>query len=183
MLEIHIRGFTVRATFSFFAVVGLAASLGGAEQTQLLTVLLCSLLHELGHILAMCFFGIYPGSLTFCAGGIKLPGRGLERSGSREWVILSAGPTVNLISAGISLAVGYRGTFAAANLALGLFNLLPFRTFDGGRIYSCLTGSEPPKPLCILAAVPLTALAGYSFIRGNIPVSLIAAAFFIIDGS
>lgn len=180
MLEFSVRGVRVRVTFAFFAAVGLTASAGGAEQERLLTVLLCSLIHECRHILAMCLFGIRPGRVTFCAGGIALPAEELRCSKGKTCLILSAGPAVNLAASAVSLLLGYKGTFAAAGLALGLFNLLPFRCFDGGRIIAELTGREPSRTLQAAALVPPVCLAVYACLRGSIPLSLIAAAVLIL---
>ena len=183
MIELRFRGFSVRATFAFFAVVGLTASLGGAVQTQLLTVLLCSLMHELGHILAMCLFRIPPASVTFYAGGIMLPGGSLNCSRLKTCAVLAAGPAVNLCASAASILSGSPGIFAAAGLLLGLFNLLPFRSFDGGRLYLELTGSEPPAALQLICVLPLAAAAVYSCLCGRVPVSLTVTAMLIVADS
>lgn len=182
MLEFTLRGLRIRLTFGFFAAVGLTASAGGM-QSRLMTVLLCSLMHELGHMAAMRAFGIRPKCLTFCTGGIALPAEGLDCGRLRACLILSAGPAVNLISSAVSMTLGYTGTFAAAGLALGLFNLMPFRCFDGGRIYAELTGREPPIGLRLAALMPLAALAVWLSLRGSIPVSLYMAVLLILADS
>lgn len=150
---------------------------------QLAVILLCSLMHELGHIGMMCLFGMPPESLTFYAGGIRLSDSCLYCSKPKLVAVLMAGCAVNLVSAGMSLLLGYAGLFAAAHLALGLFNLLPFRYFDGGRLYSELTGRDPPTLLRIAALLPVFVLTVLSVIRGSIPFSLIATAVIILcDG-
>ncbi len=166
----------------FFAVVGLVSVLGAASR-QVCMILLCSLMHESGHILAMCLFGILPECLTFYAGGIKLSGVTLRCSAGKRAVILLAGCAVNLSSAFISIMLGAGGTFAAVSIALGLFNLLPFRYFDGGRLYSELTGKDPPALLRAAAFLPLCVLGLGTALRGELPVSFIAAAALIaLDG-
>ena len=180
MLEFSLRGMRIRLTFGFFAAVGLTASLGGAGQESLLTVLLCSLMHELGHIAVMLCLGITPGTVTFCAGGIALPAKELDCSCGKAVLILLAGPAVNLLSAAVSILTGQTGTFAAASLALGIFNLMPFRSFDGGRIYACLRGSEPPRIMQAAALILPVLCAVLTVIRGSIPLSLILAAVFVL---
>lgn len=150
---------------------------------QLAVILLCSLMHELGHISVMCLFGMPPEALTFYAGGIRLSDSCLYCGRAKTAAVLLAGCAVNLLCAGISLLLGYAGLFAAANLALGLFNLLPFRYFDGGRLYTELTGREPPALLRMAALLSAAALTVLSVIRGSIPFSLIATAVIILcDG-
>ena len=180
MLELSARGLRIRLTFGFFAVIGLTASLSGAVQSRLLTVLLCSVMHEAGHITAMLAFGIPPETVTFCAGGIALPARELDCPRRKACIILAAGPAVNLASAAVSLLAGQTGSFAAASLALGLFNLMPFRSFDGGRIYACHRGREPSLPVQTAALLPLVLFAAYAVIQGSIPLSLILASLFVL---
>ena len=183
MLELTLGKLRIAFTFSFFAVIGFVSAAGGEVQKQLFIILLCSLMHEMGHITAMCAFGLPPESITFYVGGIRLSDSSLNCSKPRRAVILLAGCAVDLLSAGVSLILGYRGVFAAAHLLLGLFNLLPFRYFDGGRLYSELTGKDPPVFIRIAALLPLALLALYSALNGELPVSLIAACVLIIlDG-
>ena len=183
MLEWNAGRIKIRFTFSFFAVVGLVSALGGAVQLRLAVILLCSLMHELGHIFAMCLFGILPQSLTFYAGGIRLSENGLKCSPVRCAVILLAGCAVNFASAAVSILLGHRGLFAAVHLILGGFNLLPFRYFDGGRLYTELTGREPPRIIKLAALTPIAAVAAVSLTKGDIPLSLLATlAVILIDG-
>lgn len=183
MLEWELGRIRLRFTFSFFALIGLICTIGETTQLRLCVILLCALMHELGHIGAMLMFGLLPDTMTFCAGGISLSENVLNCSKSKRTVILLAGCTVDFISAAISLLLGFKGAFAAAHLVLGTFNLLPFRYFDGGRLYSELTGREPPRLLRIAALVPLASLAVYCFVKGQLPISLAAAVtVMLIDG-
>ena len=54
----------------------------------------------------------------------------------REILCAFAGPAVNLILA-LSMTRMKLFAFSGLNLAMGLFNLLPLRTLDGGRVLSC----------------------------------------------
>ncbi len=181
MIELSLRGFRLRATFSFFAVTGLAAAFDSDAGRLLCTVLLCSLLHEMGHIAAMCLFGSPPESLTLYAGGMMLPFQSLRCSKGRAAVILLAGAAVNYLAAAVCMAVGAREELAAVNLALGSFNLLPFRYFDGGRLIEELLGHEPPLILQLVSLLPLVLLAAYSLSCGQLPISLAAALLLIVS--
>ena len=183
MLEWSFGRFRLRFTFSFFALVGLAASLGSNVQPMMVQIIVCSLLHELGHIFAMCLFGICPGALTFCAGGIRLSEECLACRKWKRAFILLAGCAVNLSLSAAGVVFGLGDEFSAVNLILGIFNLLPFRYFDGGRLYSELTGREPPFLLRAAALLPLAAAAALSVAEGELPVPLIAAmAIMLADG-
>ena len=180
MLEFSLRGVRIRLTFGFFAALGLTASLGGEGQADLLTVLLCSAMHEAGHIAAMLFFGIPPESVTFFAGGIALPAKSLECPIRQACVILSAGPAVNLTAAAAGILAEQTGIFTAASLGLGLFNLMPFRCFDGGQLYTRLRGREPPRLMQTAALFTLLIPAVLSAAQGSIPLPIIIVTVFVL---
>jgi len=183
VLEWKIGRLYLRFTFSFFAVFGLVCAVAGSVQVRLCLILICSLMHETGHIAAMYIFGIRPESLTFCGGGISLSENALRCSVPKRAVILLSGCFVDLVSAAVSILLGHKGMFAAVHIILGVFNLLPFRYFDGGRLYTELTGKEPSLLMKAAAMLLLGIIASVSLLHGNIPLSLIVtAAVLIADG-
>lgn len=183
VIEWDLGKFRLRFTFSFFALVGLVCAIGESIQLRLCVILLCALMHELGHIAAMLMFGLFPDTMTFCAGGISLSENVLHCSRGRRAVILLAGCAVDFVCAAVSLMLGFFGTFAATHLILGAFNLMPFRYFDGGRLYSELTGRELPRLLRLAALTPLAVLTIYCAAHGQLPLSLAAAmTLMLIDG-
>lgn len=102
--------------------------------------LLAALLHETGHVLAWLVLTRTLPVLRFSTGGVGLDvTRAALRRSQTFWLAL-AGPATNLLICGAMLAAmqwraSYWGYFfAAANLALGLFNLLPFGPLDGRRM-------------------------------------------------
>lgn len=52
----------------------------------------------------------------------------------KEIAVLSAGCIINLVLGFLLIYINTFIEFAVANITLGLFNLLPFRAFDGGQI-------------------------------------------------
>lgn len=108
--------------------------------------LLCSLLHESGHIAAWIVFTgtlpvleLSPGGIGLCLGTAQLSPR-------REGFLAAAGPVVNLIAAGaVYLWMQYRASywgwfFLGTNLLVGGFNLLPVGPLDGKRIWNNFFG-------------------------------------------
>lgn len=140
MLELSVGKIRVFISFTFFAVVAAVTLWNGALGLKIITAVICCILHELGHIAAMCMLGIPLERVLFYAGGIKIsPQRGRLVSPRQDVVILSAGCAVNLIIAlFFRIASGKLNYFACANLFLGIFNLMPVRYFDGGRIISVI---------------------------------------------
>lgn len=108
--------------------------------------LLCSLLHESGHIAAwVAFTGtlpvleLSPGGIGLCLGNARL-------SACKEGILAAAGPAVNLLAAGAAYLwmlhrASYWGWFfLGTNLLVGGFNLLPVGPLDGKRIWNNFFG-------------------------------------------
>ena len=106
----------------------------------LLASLLCAaILHELGHLTVLRLFGGRVSHLSISPFGAKLTvANGQCLSYGAEILSTLAGPAVNLAFALILSLLGARWdeayVFAGAQLVLGLFNLIPARPLDGGRI-------------------------------------------------
>lgn len=108
--------------------------------------LLCSLLHESGHIIAWVAFTrtlpvleLSPGGIGLCIGNARL-------SACKEGILAAAGPAVNLLAAGAAYLcmlqeASYWGWFfLGTNLLVGGFNLLPVGPLDGKRIWNNFFG-------------------------------------------
>ncbi len=127
-MQFYYKNVRIRFTFGFFA---LWAWLAAADPGLAMNMLPACLLHESGHIIAMKLMGIKIDGLTFRCGGISLRAAALwGTSPLKKAVILSAGCIVNIICA----VVAGQCLFGYVNMALCLFNLLPFSMLDGGRL-------------------------------------------------
>ncbi len=95
------------------------------EADNLLELLIFSSLHEIGHLAALYISGGKADEikLSFYGFAIKYSVK-LKRN--REFLVLLAGPAVNLV-----LFILFRN---GINLMLFLFNILPIYPLDGGRI-------------------------------------------------
>lgn len=145
VLELRLKNINIAVTFSFFALF--AVLFYSNENTKILLALFSCLFHELGHIALMCLFKCPPKSITFYGGGIKLTPNCRLVSYKQEIAVLSAGCITNLILGLLLIYTNTFTTFAVANLTLGLFNLLPFRAFDGGQILKILSCNLQDKGL------------------------------------
>jgi membrane-associated protease RseP (regulator of RpoE activity) len=108
----------------------------------LLFTLVAAFLHELGHIFAARMLKIPLRALHFGLIGARLEIASPMLSFGEEWLLAAAGPAVSLLSSALAAPLWgltpYARVFSCASLVLGLLNLLPIRTFDGGRMTECL---------------------------------------------
>ena len=131
-----------KISFSFSSLLMLLtpAILGKLEIT--VAVLTAAALHELGHIAAGACLGIRLKCFSFDLLGARLHTDSRLISYGEEIVLCLAGPFVNVISAFILLpffVCGYImpdlvSYFFASSVILGAINLLPVKSFDGGRV-------------------------------------------------
>lgn len=108
-------------------------------------VLFTALWHECGHLLAARLLHVPIHTLELDLFGAKLYTKGSIRSYRAEATLAAAGPLFSLILAFLFLPFGgaFFRTAKTLTLSFALFNLLPIKDFDGGRILSSLL-----SPLC-----------------------------------
>lgn len=121
--------------------------------------------HECGHLLAARALGVKIKLMEIDLLGAKLYPKGLLPSYRAELLLAAAGPLFSLLLGILLLPHG--GTFAVAvrdaTYSFALFNLLPIRDFDGGRILLSLlaqrtTLKAAERALCITSYLSLLLL-------------------------
>lgn len=96
--------------------------------------LFAAIIHELGHLAAFALFGNKPREISAEISGIKILKYNDNLNYISEIIVLFAGAFVNFITFFLfNVTVQYQN-FAYIHLILGIFNLLPIRTLDGGAI-------------------------------------------------
>ena len=124
----------VRANFGFFLLLSLALLF---DRSGLAVGCICAaLLHELGHLLAMSVCGVSVTAVCLCPLGVRIE-RAEPTSLHRELLINLSGPMVNLLLALVLYRAG-KFPFSAVNCVLGLFELCPLPSLDGGQALFCL---------------------------------------------
>jgi Zn-dependent protease len=166
-----------------------------------LSLFLCVLLHEFGHILMARRFGIRtPDVILLPIGGVARLER-LAEEPKQEFLIALAGPAVTLAIA-LGLGAWLRGTAVpliwpwagadiqeaslwqalfSTNVALLLFNLLPAYPMDGGRVLRSVLavriGMVRATRLAASVGQGLAMVAGvYGLARGQ-PILILIAVF------
>lgn len=99
---------------------------------------LAAVLHECGHLLATKCLRVPLGSLRMDFLGARLEVSGRLLSYGEEWLLSAAGPFASLLVAALAAPLWgllpLSRLFSCASLLLGLLNLLPVSSFDGGRM-------------------------------------------------
>lgn len=97
--------------------------------------LVCMTLHEVSHILCAVIFGYDIKSLELSAQGLTID-LYENPSGYKNLIIIVSGPLINLICSSVYLLITKNSSsvFVAFNQSFGLFNLIPLKFLDGGRL-------------------------------------------------
>jgi Zn-dependent protease len=106
----------------------------------------------------------------------------------RSVFVLAAGPAVNIIMYIVMKGAGCGGDFPLLNLMAAAYNMLPYRSLDGGAIIAeftagtvCEHGAELVLTVIKLAFIGLAAAAAAVWGRSFVPVLIAAAALYIGD--
>jgi Zn-dependent protease len=210
----RIRGIQVALHVSFLLLLGWAGYEGYRDggvsgmawsAATMLAFFTCVVLHELGHSFTGMRFGVRVRRILLMPIGGMAQFDSIPRQPRQELLMTIAGPAVNFAIAGLLWLVvdfpdqgdllGAPASLAdlgryllAANLVMGLFNLLPVFPMDGGRILRALLATRLPylratavaatigKVLAIIAAV----IALYA---GNYLLAVLFAFIFVAGDS
>lgn len=153
-MRLKIGGTTLIVDYYFVAPAALILIVLQREE-----ILLCTLfcvLHELGHLSAMLAFGQKPLSVELGYYGMRINCGEKLLPANQDIIISAAGPAVNII---LAIIFGLCGNFTlmSVNISLAVFNLLPVKMLDGGRILSHLVSFSLLRRCGIVTALLLTA--------------------------
>ena len=172
--------FKIKIYISYFFVSGLTLLLFLKQANGVFYCIFFSLLHEIGHIIAIILCKVKITSLRFEAFGICIS---CDELGSlslfKKILVLSGGALVNLAFVMLSQST-------MINLCLVIFNMLPIGWLDGGRIlYEILCTCFKENKADIIHSVisfilltPITAMSLY-FVNKN-PTLLLVCLYLCI---
>ncbi len=118
-----------------------------------LLALFAAALHELGHIFAAKAANIHLESLSLDLLGARITTKAALCSYRDEIILCAAGPLTNFVFCVLAIIIRniflspatqtweFFSFFAVSSAALGILNLLPIESFDGGRIVYCIFGA------------------------------------------
>lgn len=144
MIRLRLLGCQVAISFWFVAMLSVTILMDKSGYG--IAGVFAAIIHECGHLAAMAGMGGMPKQVTFGMFNIDIVDKKREeRSYRQDVIILLAGAGANLIAAlflwlGEGAFLQIPGLWAAitANLMIGIFNLLPIESLDGGQILYAL---------------------------------------------
>ena len=202
-----IAGIRIQMHWTFLLIIGWIAFTGVLAGLTALSIAMnvafvlvlfsCVLLHELGHALAARSFGIPTRDITLLPiGGLARLER-MPKKPIQELVVAVAGPLVNIVIAGILLAIllptvglnglaavpmrsgGFLQQLLVVNVMLVAFNMLPAFPLDGGRVCRALLAMlfRYATATRIAASVGQFCAIGFGLLGLANPFMLVIAAF------
>lgn len=136
----------IKLRISIFGMLMLLILIFGDNSIYSVIALSAAAVHEIGHIIAAKILGVKFKTLSLNLLGARL---GLDTplySYKKEFLLCAAGPAINIITGDIALCLYHLRIhdehilfFSIASFFLALLNLLPIKSFDGGRMLLCFT--------------------------------------------
>lgn len=133
-----IRIGNIQIFISFYFLSFLTLMLIFDKSGLILVSLFCGVLHESGHILALILLRKKTINLKVALSGISLSKDSLNLNFFQELFVLIAGPSANLILCFVLLLTKNLNYFFAFSLISCIFNCIPIKPLDGGRILECI---------------------------------------------
>lgn len=155
----------VNISFSFFALILLSCVWNNSG--VFFVSLAVSFFHELVHLFFIIIFGASVSEIRFSVAGGEIVRSNDMLTNCKEAVISLSAPIINIIVGASLLLFNHQSSLGGVNLVVGIFNLLPYDTFDGGRgIRLLLQGRIDNKALDFIIAVS-SFLICFSFLAIN----------------
>ncbi len=177
-----------------FVFIGLLTIMLAIDKTgYLLPVFFSVTVHEIAHLITMWILKCQPKQINLIPGSIQII-RGFSYKRNSEVLISFSGPIANLLLFCVfiinyyAFSVNTSLNYAAINLILALFNLLPVRGLDGGTIlYHILLKIKDGSKANVIINICTIVLAFFAifigiilFINGKINYSLIILGLYFL---
>lgn len=184
-MRFKINRFSVYLSFPAIALISIIVI--SNSYTNYLLCFLAIIIHELGHLVFMYLFGYNPIGVNVKAFNISIiENKRYNSEFSKDIIITLAGSLFNILVS-LILLFFYR-EFALVNLFVGLFNLLPAASLDGGQlIYLLLVKRFTPEisakileVITIITALPIFLIGIMVMLNSKYNFSLLFIGIYLI---
>ncbi len=184
-MKIKLLNFNIYISFTAIALFALIII--SNKLTGYLYCFLSILVHEAGHLIAMFLCKCSPDSLEISVFNIKIVHNNRPNVKlTKDIFITLSGPLFNFLACLIFLNININ--FAYVNLFIGLFNLLPSKSLDGGQLlYLILSRYFLPKRinliidiLTIIVSLPIFFVGTMILILSKYNFSLLFIGVYLI---
>ncbi len=137
-MKLRISSIEIVVSYLLICLAAISLIIGAFE--GFVWCLFSVLIHELGHIVPMCFFGYKPDKIKISLFEIAICDNSRhKRSFWQNIIIIFFGPFSNFICFILFYLLYLFSNkdflpFAIANLSVGMFNILPVLSLDGGQL-------------------------------------------------
>lgn len=189
-----VKLFGIVISVSFPAVAFLSIAILCDKKGAVPLCFISSLLHEIGHIIAMIVKGAEFKSIKFGLGDVSINADSQKLSYSDEIFITISGVAVNFILSLLMFAVwsifklSIFYDLSVVNLLLAFFNLLPVRFLDGGQLLLYALKKRLAPTACdkivdiltLVFVIPIGVLGFIFLFNSTYNFSLLFAALYLI---
>ena len=174
-MQFNFKNIKITISFTFFALIILLVIFNKNDFLYLSCFF--AIIHELGHLFFLNKFGVKICELKISLFGANIKTEGFKKiSIKKDVIVLISGPLVNLIFSAVLYFVNLiiknvdLSNLILINLGLGIFNLLPFYNFDGGKIIEILLKSKFNEKIAetIVSCISFAILVPFTLFSVNI---------------
>ncbi len=191
-MRFFIKGVEVKIDFLFAASVTLLMCFNTGNEIRY--GILFSILHEFGHLFAIVACSERPETVRFGIFGMTIIRKNdITQDYKKEFITAISGPLMNFF-----LFLMLFGLFAlcrkeillksaAMNLMIGLFNITPVFSLDGGRALESMLSQRLPcdrcesvmKAVSVMFLIPMTSLGFYILIKSGYNFTFLAISIYL----
>ena len=154
------------------------------RENRVICCILAALLHECGHLIMMRRFRVTVKTVRLRVFDILIESGGIQ-SPSADALITLAGPMMNLLC--FVLFIPWSEKLALPHLALGVFNLLPVMSLDGGHLlhiflqkkYSSMACDKILRLTTFITILPLMTAGIFLLLNSGYNYSLLAISLYL----
>ena len=191
-MRFSVRGVSVKIDFLFAACVTFLMSFNINDEIRY--AILFSLLHEAGHLLAIVLCGEKPDTVRFGIFGMTIIRKNdITQDYKKEFITAVSGHRMNFFLLFVFVllyAFDSKDIFlemAAINLIIGLFNIMPVFSLDGGRALESLLLERLPSDksekiitaVSVVFLVPMNFFGFYILIKSGYNFTFLAISIYL----